>query len=84
MTPSDKKSRRSALFGAGLFFVIGLVAFFEGHNADVHHTVVPGSGPKAAWMYPWQAYLAAAIAFVASGYALFLAFRKRSVTESSR
>jgi hypothetical protein len=78
MASSNRTARRSGLIGAALFFAFGLIMLFEAYRADVRHTIIPGGGDKAAWMYPWQGYAAALFCFVAVAYALSRAFRKRS------
>src|SRR5438874_12910858 len=79
MTSPDKKAFRDSLIAGVFLFSIGGLLLWAAHRADIHHTVIPGRGQKAPWMYPWQGYLALVLCFTAAALAVVGALRARQI-----
>jgi hypothetical protein len=66
------KTRRSSLWGAGLFAVLGLFEFFIARHAQINDTVILHKG---SWYTPEVGYIVAACLFAMAAFALLSALR---------
>jgi hypothetical protein len=64
---------RSALTGAILFSLLGLLTLLESRHAQLKHTIMQYRG---SWYTPAAGYVAAAGFFAVAAYGFVLAFRK--------
>lgn len=81
MSRSNEESIESALTCAAIFSGLGFLILVRSVYADFTDNIVLPRSLGMSWMNPGQGYLASGLIFLVAGYALMLAYRRRSSKE---